>query len=246
MLPQSLFEFGDFHFDPGVPLLTRSSRLVDVAPKALEILAVLVKNAGHVVSKDDLLTLVWPVTMVEEGNLAVHISCLRKVFGESEKGAAYIETIPKRGYRFAAPVRQVPALSTSNATNDVSGLFRLAGHYLYQQTPDGCRRAAALYRECMENDPLSVLPRVGLANSLFYQYLLGYQSRDETVPAASVLLAEAKEIGPACPHVHLSFSFWQSGCEWQWERAAEESWYAVELSTDAETQQVTRAWLAGF
>ncbi len=91
-------QFGDFRFDPEALLLTRGTRRLELSPKALQILAVLVRNSGRVVSKDDLLNLVWPDAIVEEGNLAVHIFALRKALGSD---AGCIETIPRRGYRFA-------------------------------------------------------------------------------------------------------------------------------------------------
>ena len=80
---QRVFEFGDFRFDPAGPSLTHGSNLVELTPKALEILSVLVTNAGQVVRKDDLLSLVWPHTVVEEGNLAVHVSFLTPGAGEA-------------------------------------------------------------------------------------------------------------------------------------------------------------------
>ena len=110
--------FGEFRFEPATPLLTRNSRSLEIAPKALKILAVLVRNAGQVVSKDDLLSIVWPNIVVEEGNLAVYISALRKALGENACTAAYIETIPKRGYRFAVPVYQPPQNAEADPAND--------------------------------------------------------------------------------------------------------------------------------
>jgi TolB-like protein len=106
-----VIEFGDFRFEPATPLLTRNSRSIELPPRALEILAVLVDKAGQVVSKDDLLSLVWREEIVEESNLAVYISALRKAFGRGSLGDAYIETVPKRGYRFAASVRRVPSIA---------------------------------------------------------------------------------------------------------------------------------------
>jgi TolB-like protein len=105
-----VIEFGEFQFEPGTPLLTRNSRSVDIAPKALEILGVLVRNAGHVVGKEELLSLVWPNEVVEESNLAVHISALRKVLVQNGARTEYIETIPKRGYRFAQAVTRQPSV----------------------------------------------------------------------------------------------------------------------------------------
>jgi DNA-binding winged helix-turn-helix (wHTH) protein len=112
-------------------LLTHGTDVVELAPKALAILSVLITNPGRVVSKDDLLSLVWPNTVVEEGNLAVHVSSLRKALAEHEGGRCYIQTVPKRGYRFTAPVR--PILQ-ANTWQDAPALLSVAEHYLQQNT----------------------------------------------------------------------------------------------------------------
>jgi TolB-like protein len=108
---QEVIGFGDFRFEPATPLLTRNSRSIEIAPKALEILRVLLRNAGQVVSKDEILSVVWPDEVVEEGNLAVYISALRKALGQNDSRSAFIETIPKRGYRFATPVSRPPSIA---------------------------------------------------------------------------------------------------------------------------------------
>src|SRR2546429_8626023 len=69
-------------------------------------LLVLVERAGHIVEKEELLETVWPGVFIEEGNLARHIFNLRQVLGDSPDGRKYIETIPKRGYRFVAAVHE--------------------------------------------------------------------------------------------------------------------------------------------
>ena len=221
----------------------RGSRSIEVAPKALEILAVLVRNAGRVVRKDDLMSLVWPDTVVEEGNLAVHISHLRKAFGDNYRGA-YIETIPKRGYRFALPVCETPETTAANLANDGHEPCRVAGHYLQHQTADGCRRAAALYQQCVASDPHHAKARAGLAGALLLRFILGDLSRDEAVPKARALLTEANRIDPACLDIPLNSSRLHAIGDWQWDRAEEELRYALELSTDGATRQVVRAWLA--
>jgi DNA-binding winged helix-turn-helix (wHTH) protein len=85
-------------FDAARLTLARGSTLIDLAPKALAILSVLVANAGKVVLKDDLLNLLWPNAVVEEGNLTVHISSLRKALAKFGDGTCQIQTVPKRGY----------------------------------------------------------------------------------------------------------------------------------------------------
>ena len=75
-----------------------------LSPKAHDILVLLVRQAGHLVTKDTFLSQVWPDASVEEGILTVHISALRKAFGEGKRVGGCIETVPRSGYRFVAPV----------------------------------------------------------------------------------------------------------------------------------------------
>jgi TolB-like protein/DNA-binding winged helix-turn-helix (wHTH) protein/Tfp pilus assembly protein PilF len=86
-------------------VLDRQGDRVPLTPKVFDTLRVLVENRGRLVSRDDLVAAVWPDTFVEEGNLASNISILRKALGDAPDGRNYIETIPKRGYRFTAEVR---------------------------------------------------------------------------------------------------------------------------------------------
>lgn len=103
-----LYEFGPFRLDASVPLLLREGRPVSLTLKALETLVVLVERRGRVVSREELIEAVWPDVEVEENNLSVNVSTLRKALGGAEGGAGYIETVPRRGYRFTAAVRDVP------------------------------------------------------------------------------------------------------------------------------------------
>jgi len=102
-----VYEFGPFRLDTSDRLLLRDGRPVPLTPKAFETLVALVEHRGRLLEKDDLIKKVWPDTFVEEGNLTNNIWTLRKALGEDENGQKYIETIPRRGYRFVAPVREV-------------------------------------------------------------------------------------------------------------------------------------------
>jgi DNA-binding winged helix-turn-helix (wHTH) protein/tetratricopeptide (TPR) repeat protein len=97
------FLFGPFRLDTARRVLWRDDALVDVAPRALDVLIALVARAGDVVTKDELLRQVWPDTFVEEANLSVNVSALRKALGKGDDGQPYIQTVPRRGYRFVAP-----------------------------------------------------------------------------------------------------------------------------------------------
>jgi TolB-like protein/DNA-binding winged helix-turn-helix (wHTH) protein/tetratricopeptide (TPR) repeat protein len=102
---KAVFEFGAFRLNPAERLLLREQVPVRLPPKAFDALLLLVENPGHLLEKEELLTKVWPGTFVEESNLAQHISILRKALQDGENGVRYIETVPKRGYRFIAEVR---------------------------------------------------------------------------------------------------------------------------------------------
>ena len=100
------YEFGRFRLKTAERVLLREGELVPLTPKVFDILITLVENSGQVVAKDDLMKRVWPSTYVEEGNLTQNISLLRKALGESPGGAQFIETVPRRGYRFVAETNE--------------------------------------------------------------------------------------------------------------------------------------------
>ena len=99
------YEFGRFLLDARERLLLRDGQPVALTPKAFDTLLVLVQNTGHVLEKDELMKAVWPDSFVEEVNLAHNVSVLRKALGEKDEESRFIETVPRRGYRFVAPVR---------------------------------------------------------------------------------------------------------------------------------------------
>lgn len=105
MPARPVYEFDDFRLDAEGHLLLRHDRPVPLTPKAVELLIVLVEAGGRPVTKEDLLQRVWADAIVEEGSLTSHISILRKALGESGEDRQFIETLPKRGYRFVAPMK---------------------------------------------------------------------------------------------------------------------------------------------
>jgi DNA-binding winged helix-turn-helix (wHTH) protein/TolB-like protein/Flp pilus assembly protein TadD len=109
------YEFGPFRIDSLERRLLRGEESIPLTPKVYETLLVLLENAGHGLDKDELLRRIWPDTFVEEGSLTRAIYVLRKTLGDVD--GSYIETLPKRGYRFVAPVRQLlPPVTTPPAT----------------------------------------------------------------------------------------------------------------------------------
>jgi len=105
--PQHFYEFGPFRLDAVERLLLREAEPLPLTPKSFELLLALVERHGRIVEKQELMQAVWPDTFVEETNLTKNIFILRQALGEPDNGGRYIETVPKRGYRFVAQVREV-------------------------------------------------------------------------------------------------------------------------------------------
>jgi predicted ATPase/DNA-binding winged helix-turn-helix (wHTH) protein len=132
MTHELTLHFGPFRLIPSLGLLFEGDRPLQLGNRALTILQILTDRAGEVVEKEELARLVWPTTFVDETNLRVHISALRRALGDGHDGSRYIVNIPGRGYRFAATVERLldgPALErkTSPTFPLPHGLTRLIG-----------------------------------------------------------------------------------------------------------------------
>src|SRR6202051_332564 len=129
-LVKHLYEFGPFQLDPPERLLLCDGQPVPMPPKAFDLLVFLVGRSGHLVEKDELLKSFWHGSFVEEGNLSVTISVLRKALNDDRGQHKYIETVSKRGYRFCADVRRVgdPEILATPVQADAP----VAGEYIPQ------------------------------------------------------------------------------------------------------------------
>jgi len=99
-----VYDFGPFRLDPGERLLVRNGQSIPLTPKAFDLLVYLVERHGRLAEKQALMSALWPDTIVEEANLAFHVSALRKVLDEEGERESMIQTVPTKGYRFVAPV----------------------------------------------------------------------------------------------------------------------------------------------
>ncbi len=151
------YEFGRFRLDPEEHLLLRNGKPVALTPKVFDILLVLIRNSGHVVEKGELMRAVWPDSFVEENNLTVNMSALRKALGTGHAERQYIETVPKRGYRFFANVREVRGESPDLVEE-------YAGARLITEEKSSVRRDQAI-------TSLAVLPLVNASADPQMEYL---------------------------------------------------------------------------
>jgi DNA-binding winged helix-turn-helix (wHTH) protein/tetratricopeptide (TPR) repeat protein len=111
-----LYEFGEFRLDASERTLTKDGTVVPLAPKVFDTLEILVTRSGSVISKKELMEILWPDAFVEESNLSQNIYTIRKALGNGDGIGHLIENVPRRGYRFNAEVREVDASISTSGT----------------------------------------------------------------------------------------------------------------------------------
>lgn len=114
-----IYEFGPFRLIPGERQLLRDNQPLPLTPKSFDLLVVLVENSGHLIEKGELLKRIWPDSFVEEANLSVNMSALRRALGEGPNEHQYVETVPRRGYRFVAGVKERWDEGIDSSTRDL-------------------------------------------------------------------------------------------------------------------------------
>jgi eukaryotic-like serine/threonine-protein kinase len=123
-----VYDFGSFRLDPAERLLLKDGQAVPLTPKAFDLLVYLAERPGRLVEKQALMSALWPDAVVEDTNLAYNVSALRKALGDGHDGEQIIQTVPTRGYRFVAAIRErstddsVPAAGRRGRTLVVAGL----------------------------------------------------------------------------------------------------------------------------
>jgi Tol biopolymer transport system component/DNA-binding winged helix-turn-helix (wHTH) protein len=101
------YRFGDYTVDPDQKILLRNGMPAPLTPKVFDTLLILVENSGRLVKKEELMNRLWPDSFVEDANLTFNIQQLRKSLGDNARKPQFIETVPRRGYRFIADVEEI-------------------------------------------------------------------------------------------------------------------------------------------
>lgn len=165
------YEFGPFRLDVAKRLLLRDGEPMALTQRLFETLLTLVENGGRVMTKDELMSKLWPDTTVEEANLTVNISALRKVLGETASEHRYIATIPGRGYQFVAAVRRADQEDEADETRTV---------------PIAEKPASA---------EIDIQQREESPNSQSISHAVEAQISSEPLPAPALIIAPASNIG---------------------------------------------------
>jgi DNA-binding winged helix-turn-helix (wHTH) protein/TolB-like protein/lipoprotein NlpI len=184
------YEFGSFSIDAEKRVLMRDGEVVPLAPKAFDTLLVLVEHHGQVLEKDELMKMLWPDSEVEESNLSLHISALRKAMGDSPTERRYIITVPGRGYKFTTDVRK----ADDDRSDVIVARYRKStlvvqdqeqGQEL-EQKPKGL---LPVFVSPKRNLALILLAGIGIAGLGFAVYYLWRVSLVSTAPTSSKLIA---------------------------------------------------------
>lgn len=243
----SVFRFRDFQYDSVERRLTRNGEWVELTPKAMDILEVFVERPGQLISRDEIIGKVWGGVLVEEGNLSVHISKLRKALGESRE-QRYVETVAGSGYRFTGTIEQIsngyaPAHSpnpihTSNG-NGFQGrdseAVRLVqkGKYLYQKhTADSVSRAIRFFEKSLILDPGNVNTYAELLHSLRFLHFLDRLSIDDLLQKAEPLVETMCLLDDGSDVFHVARGEFELYFRWNFEAALEEFGRAIDVNPE--------------
>jgi DNA-binding winged helix-turn-helix (wHTH) protein/Tfp pilus assembly protein PilF len=229
MASSELYEFGEYALDIAERRLSKAGAPVLLAPKAYDVLVALVRRAGTLVTKRELLDLVWPDAHVEEGILTVHVSALRRALDDRSTASRFIETVPRSGYRFSSAVKQasrraapfsmrwpVGVLPAQTTVSELIGRGRL--HLLAASRTD-VPKAVDAFRSAIAIDPDYAAAHAGLALACCAQAELRVQPPDQAYldARASALRALAMDEGNADAQVALATVLFLS--DWNWRGA---------------------------
>ena len=186
-ISSKIYEFSGFRLEQAQQRLLYRGEPVALKPKILDLLLFLIQSRGKLVAKDDLMRKIWPDTIVEENNITVSMSILRKTLGEDRNNPQFIQTVPRRGYRFVADVIE---LSTDQIT---TGETRHTGA-LAESEEAPIDSLAVLPLESLEKDPNVEYLSDGIAESIID--LLSRIPKLRVLARSTVFRFKAKEIDP--------------------------------------------------
>lgn len=207
--------------------LTRAGVPVRLAPQPSQVLAMLVRRAGELVTREEIRAEVWGGTVVEF-DLAVNycIREIRKALGDDANQPRYVETVPKRGYRLVAPVAEAAPAAPVDA--GVARAFREAEHLSVTWELEKTRKAAELYRQVIEAEPGFAAAYAGLVNALVILPFMGAPQDPSEVERLALRALELDD-SLALTHTALAHGWWH---QWRWAEAGEAFRRAVALDPE--------------
>lgn len=225
-----VFEFHDFRIDAAKRLLFRAGQPVPLVPKAFDILLFLVEHRDRVVTKAELLKAIWPDTFVEEANLTQNVSVIRRALGELPQEHKSIITIPGRGYRFSAEVRE--PLPAAGENSQAYQLFLKGRHFLNKRLTKTLGEAITLFLQSTDADPTFAPAWVGLADAYALLSLYGASMPRDVFPKSKAAAMTALKLDPALAEAHNSLGVVELFYEWNWPAAERAFRRAIELNPE--------------
>jgi len=238
------FTFGAFTLDVAERRLSRDGREVALSPKAHDLLVQLVRRAGHLVPKKDLLDAVWPAAFVEEGILAVHVSGLRKALGDDRRTATYIQTVAGTGYRFVATV--LPGTAATDGRRRAGGgtvlpMLTPSGPEVYELVGRGRAHlltasraevplALAAFEAAIAIDPTYAAAHAGLALAHCAQVELRLIAPADGFARARASALRALAMDDTCADAQVALGAVMFFGEWDWTGAERSLGRALELN----------------
>jgi DNA-binding winged helix-turn-helix (wHTH) protein/tetratricopeptide (TPR) repeat protein len=230
-----IYGFGEFRLDIDQRVLSRGSSRLRVSPKAFDLLVLLLRQPGRVMTKETLLARLWPDVSVEEGTLAVHISVLRKTLNDEMRPFRYIETVPKVGYRFIASVEIDGSLRGHSADGKPLELFELVGrgrsHYLTGSSLH-LPSAESAFRAAIALDPSYGPGHAGLALTLCAQAYNRVAAHGQAYAEARVAALRALAMDPGSADAQAALGTVLFHSEWDWSGAERSLCRALEVNPD--------------
>lgn len=236
------YSFGDYLLDVPNRRLSTPAGAIPLPPKTYDLLVALVRRAGRLTTKRDLLDLVWPDAFVDEGILSVHVSALRKALGEGQGATRFIETVPRSGYRFAATVERnggspdpfggrwlLPALPSRPEVHELIGRGR--SHLLASSRAD-VPGAVEAFLAAVDLDPDYAAAHAGLALACCAQAELRLRPHGEAYQQARDAALRALALDPSCADAHVALGSVLFLREWNWAAARRSLERALEITSD--------------
>lgn len=196
-----IFQFDEFQLDCAEHRLLRDGIEQALEPKSYALLVALLRRAGHVLSRDELLDAVWGRRFVTPGVLTRAISRIRIALRDPAEAPRYIQTVHTLGYRFIGVLQAAPEADSSGDSNpphvvEAKDSYAVALRYLWERTPDGLEQALRRFQECTHLDPGNARAHAKVAQCCLLLYEYGDWSADEAFAQARVAIARAQSLEP--------------------------------------------------
>jgi DNA-binding winged helix-turn-helix (wHTH) protein len=225
----AIFKFADFELDARSRELRKRGRRLGVQQQPLQVLTMLVAAPGDVITRDELRERIWGTSTHVDFDRAINkaITHLRQVLDDDASRPRFIETLPKRGYRFVADVRRLD--SRRGIKEDAKEAYLKARHFWNKRTPDDLKRSIDYFHRAIERDPDYPLAWTGLADAHTMIGIFGLRPPGDVFPPAKAAAERALALDVSLAEGHTVLAEIQKLYEWNWDAAERSYRRALEL-----------------